>query len=57
MTDVPNIPNFEKLSNVLKEFKESSDEDSIWIIQEMYEIEGYDQWLEWMETYRPNELP
>jgi len=57
MKEIPNIQNFELLCDLLKKFNQSSEEDSIWIINEMYEIDGYDEWLEWMEKNRPNELP
>jgi hypothetical protein len=57
MTSSPNIPNFEKLCELLKQFNNSTEEDSIWIIHEMQDMDGYDEWLIWMEEHRPNELP
>jgi hypothetical protein len=57
MNKAPDIPNFQVLCDLLEKFKNSSDEDSVWLIYEMYEIEGYDEWLDWMEKNRPNELP
>ena len=57
MNKAPDIPNFQVLCDLLEKFKKSSDEDSVWLINEMYEIEGYDEWLDWMEQNRPNELP
>ena len=57
MADIPNIPNFEKLCELLKQFNNSTEEDSVWIINEMTELAGYDDWLAWMEEHRPNELP
>lgn len=57
MTKSPDIPNFEKLCELLKKFKSSTEEDSVWIINEMTELDGYDNWLAWMEEHRPNELP
>ena len=57
MNKAPDIPNFQVLCDLLEKFKNSSDEDSVWLINEMYEIEGYDEWLVWMEQNRPSELP
>jgi hypothetical protein len=57
MNKAPDIPNFQVLCDLLEKFKKSSDEDSVWLINEMYEIEGYDEWLDWMEQNRPSELP
>lgn len=57
MTTPPNIVNFEKLSELLNQFNNSTEEDSIWIIHEMQDMDGYDEWLQWMEEYRPNDLP
>ena len=57
MADIPNIPNFEKLCELLKQFNNSTEEDSVWIVNEMTELDGYDDWLAWMEEHRPNELP
>ncbi len=55
--EIPNIQNFELLCDLLKKFNQSSEEDSVCIINEMYEIDGYDEWLDWMEKNRPSELP
>jgi hypothetical protein len=57
MYEIPNIKNFELLCDLLKKFNQSSEDDSVWIINEMYEIDGYDEWLDWMEKNRPSELP
>jgi hypothetical protein len=56
MNKAPDIPNFQVLCDLLEKFKKSSDEDSVWLINEIHEIEGYDEWLE-MEQNRPSELP
>lgn len=53
----PNIPNFDKLCSLLEKFNNSSEEDGVWIINEMLEIEGYSEWLGWMEKNHPDELP
>lgn len=57
MTTSPDIPNFKKLCELLKHFNSSTEENSVWIINEMTELDGYDDWLEWMEEHRPNDLP
>jgi hypothetical protein len=57
MNNIPSIPNFEKLSALLKQFNNSTEEYSVWIINEMTGLEGYDDWLAWMEEHRPNDLP
>ena len=49
------IPNFEVLCDLLKEWDKNPDDSSF--IQEMLSIEGYEEWLDWMEKNRPDELP
>ena len=51
------IKNFEQLCNLLTKFKNASEEDSVWLINEMQELDGYFEWLEWMEKNRPEDLP
>ena len=53
--DPKDIPNFEELCLLLKAWDEEP-EDPYWI-QMMQNMEGYNEWLEWMETNRPEELP
>ena len=57
MAKTPNITNFKKLCELLRQFNSSTEEDSVWIINEMTELDGYDEWLAWMEENRPNDLP
>jgi hypothetical protein len=57
MAKTPTITNFEKLCKLLRQFNSSTEEDSVWIINEMTELDGYDEWLAWMEENRPNDLP
>lgn len=49
------IKNFEKLCKLLQKWDQNPDDH--FIIHEMLEIEGYDEWLAWMEINRPDELP
>lgn len=57
MAKTPNITNFEKLCELMRQFNSSTEEDSVWIINEMTELDGYDEWLAWMEENRLNDLP
>lgn len=57
MNKIPDITNFQVLCDLLEKFNKSSEEDSVWLINEMYEVEGYEEWLDWMQENRPNELP
>ena len=52
-----NIANFDKLYEMFKEWMNTSDEDEHWVIREMQNMEGYSDWLEWMEENKPDELP
>lgn len=52
-----NIPNFDKLTELLKQYNAASDEDAVWLIHEMQDLEGYYEWLAWMEKNKPEELP
>ena len=52
-----NIANFDKLYEMFKEWMNTSDNDEHWVIREMQNMEGYSDWLEWMEENKPNELP
>lgn len=56
INSLPHISNFEKLCELLEKFNNSTEEDSIWIIQEMIDMDGYDDWLQSMEEHRPNDL-
>lgn len=49
------IPNFDELCRLLKEW-DKEPEDSGYI-QQMQELDGYEEWLDWMEKNRPDELP
>lgn len=52
-----NIPNFDLLCGMLKDYMSASEEDATTLIIEMQNIYGYYKWLDWMEKNRPNELP
>jgi len=52
-----NIANFDKLYAIFQEWMNTSDEDEHWVIREMQNMEGYSDWLEWMEENKPDELP
>ena len=52
-----NIANFDKLYEMFKEWMNTSDNDEHWVIREMQNMEGYSDWLEWMEENKPDELP
>ena len=52
-----NIPNFKILCELFKKFKSSNEEESISAIQQMQELDGYIEWLSWMEINHPDELP
>ncbi len=49
MNKAPDTQNFQVLCDLLEKFKKSSEEDSVLLINEMYETEGYDEWLNWIE--------
>ncbi len=51
------IPNFQSLCDLLEKYKSATEGDAVWIIHEMQDIEGYFEWLEWMERNRPTDLP
>jgi hypothetical protein len=52
-----NIPNFEILCELFQKFKNSEEVESTSAIQQMLELDGYAEWLDWMEKNHPNELP
>jgi hypothetical protein len=49
------IPNFDKLCELLK--KSDQNPENLGYIYEMMELEGYEEWREWMRSNRPDELP
>jgi hypothetical protein len=49
------IPNFDKLCELLK--KSDQNPENLGYVYEMMELEGYDEWHEWMLLNRPDELP
>jgi len=49
--------NFDKLCELLEKSKKLSPSESIWIINEMVELDGYEDWLEWMKNNKPKDLP
>ena len=51
------IPNFEILCDLFQKFKNSEEAESTSAIQQMLELDGYAEWLDWMEKNHPNELP
>lgn len=51
------IPNFETLAQLFKKWLAASDEDADWLIREMQELDGYSEWLEWMEENQPEDFP
>jgi len=50
------IKNFDKLCEMLEESKKLSPSESIWLINEMVEQEGYEDWLDWTKNNRPKDL-
>jgi hypothetical protein len=52
----PEIKNFEKLYELLEKSKKLPPSESIWLINEMVELEGYEDWLVWMKNNRPKDL-
>lgn len=57
MQDPDHIQNYGLLCDLLRKYKSSSEGDAEWIIHQMQDIDGYFEWLEWMEKNRPSELP
>lgn len=55
MKEPKDIPNFDKLCEMLKYWDEHPEEDSFAFT--MQSEEGYLEWLEWMETNEPEKLP
>lgn len=53
--DPAEISNFDRLCELLK--KSDCDPENIGIIYEMMALEGYEDWLAWMEEHRPDDLP
>lgn len=51
------IPNFEILCDLFQKFKNLEEAESTSAIQQMLELDGYAEWLDWMEKNHPNELP
>lgn len=49
------IPNFTKLNELLE--KSDKDPENLGYIYEMMEIEGYEDWLNWMKSHCPEKLP
>ena len=49
------IPNFYELTRKFEEWMSDPDDD--FTIQVMRSMEGYNEWLEWMEENRPDDLP
>lgn len=49
------ITNFDKLCELLKKSDQSP--ENLGYIYEMMGLDGYDEWLTWMQKHRPGELP
>ena len=49
------IPNFDKLCELLK--KSDQNPENLGYIHEMMELDGYEEWREWMILNRPDQLP
>ena len=49
------IPNFDELCELLAVWDENTEDP--YYIQMMQALDGYSEWLEWMEKNRPEALP
>ena len=54
-SDLKDIPDFEALCILLDQWNRDDGDASL--IFEMQELEGYEEWLDWMRVNRPEKLP